>query len=248
MDRFISRVTLAVDDLEIKRVDRKGREVTAYAAAFAQPAEVRDRHGHYWEEINRTAFNRTISHGIERVNVFYNHGYDLTGKPNILGAVPLATPRMIKPDGHGLLTRAYYNDSELSDAVLAAWEGGQIKGQSFSGRVYQDREVGQREGIPHIERTELGLKEFGPTFAPAYEGAGLVMIRSNDDLTELVRSMIKELIGTPHGSPDLDNGSTPTGLTTETDSTDGHSSLNRARLTLKRKRILSGVTRNEKAS
>src|ERR1700750_352165 len=155
MDRFISRV-VALDDMDIKRVNRKAREVTAYATFFGQPAEIQDKHGHYWEEINRVSFNRAISHGIQRVQVFYNHGYDLTGRPNIVGSVPLATPQAIKPDGHGLLTVSRYNDGELSDAVLAAWEGGQIKGQSFSGRVYKDRTVGERDGIPHVERMELG--------------------------------------------------------------------------------------------
>lgn len=227
-ERYIARV-VALDDFDIKRVNRKAREVTAYATFFGQPAKIRDKHGHYWEEINRAAFNRTISHGVGRVQVFYNHGYDLTGRPNMLGAVPVATPQQIKPDGRGLLTVSRYNDGELADAILAAWEGGQIKGQSFSGRVYQDREVGQRDGIPHIERTELGLKEYGPTHSPAYEGDGLVMIRSQDDLAELVRSMIQDIAaGTPLAPPtDSTTSATPAGPgAEETDSAVGHSTRN----------------------
>lgn len=241
MDRMISRV-YALDDVDIKRVDRKGREVTAYAAVFGQPAEIRDKHGHYWEEINRSAFNRTLSHGVSRVQVFYNHGYDLTGRPNMLGAVPVASPVRVEPDGRGLITVSRYNDGELADAILAAWEGGQIRGQSFSGKVYQDRKIGQRSGIDHIERTELGLREYGPTHSPAYEGAGLVMIRSNDDLAELVRSMIHELAGTQPASPASPGGTSPD-LAAPTDSGQAHSSRNtRALLALKRKRLtLTGV-------
>jgi phage head maturation protease len=226
-NELISR-WVAIEDLDIKRVDRKAREVTAYATFFGQPAEIRDKHGHYWEEINRSSFNRTISHGIGRVQVFYNHGYDLTGRPNILGAVPIATPTAIRPDGRGLLTISRYNDGDVADAVLAAWEGGQIKGQSFSGKVHQDREVGQRDGLPHIERTELGLREYGPTHAPAYDGDGLVMIRSQEELAELVRSMIHDIsTGTPSASlVDGSNGGTPTGPLAETDSATGHSSRN----------------------
>lgn len=244
---MISR-TYTLTDVDIKRVDRQGREVTAYAAVFGQPAEIRDKYGHYFEQIHRSAFSRSISRGIERVQVFYNHGYDLSGKPNMLGAVPIATPVSISPDGTGLLTVSRYNDGELSDAVLAAWEGGQIRGQSFSGRVYQDRELGKRNGVKHVERTELGLKEYGPTHSPAYDGAGLVMIRSQEDLDVLIRSIISDMTGTPvTGS--RNDGHAGDGLAeqADTDSPDGHSSsIARQRLALKRKRLLirSGVNEN----
>jgi len=210
-EKLISRV-FALSDLDIKRVDRKGREVTAYAAVFAEPAEIHDKYGHYWEEINRTGFNRTISHPgfLNRVSVFYNHGYDLTGKPNMLGAVPIATAREVKADSRGLITRSYYNDSDLASAILAGWEGGQIKGQSFSGRVYQDRLLGQLDGLDHVERTELGLREYGPTYSPAYEGAGLVAIRSDVELAELVRSIITEINGTSTKASPLTGNTAPT--------------------------------------
>lgn len=220
-----------LDDFDIKR-DRAGRTVTAYAAVFGQDTEIRDKHGHYIEGINRSAFNRTLSHGIQRIKVHYNHGYDLTGRPNGLLAVPIATPVEIRPDGRGLLTISRYNDGELADAVLAAWEGGQITGQSFAGRVYQSRELGRRGKLPVIERTELGLREYGPTHAPAYEGAGLVTIRNQDELIELVRSIIREQNGTSSTSPIADDA-TPPGPGVAQDSPDGHSERS------KRQRILA---------
>lgn len=229
-ERLISR-WVAIEDMEISRVNRQAREVTAYATFFGQPAEIRDKHGHYWEEINRTAFNRTLSHGVGRVQVFYNHGYDLSGRPNILGAVPIATPSSIKPDGRGLLTIARYNDSEVADAVLAAWEGGQIRGQSFSGKVFQDRVKGSRGGLEHIERTELGLREFGPTHSPAYDGDGLVMMRS--EFEDVLRAILPTLInpdGTPlSASPEgRSTSATPPGPgADDEDSASRHSSRNR---------------------
>ncbi len=237
---------LPVTDMEIQRVDRKGRTVTAYAAVFDEEAEILDKHGHYYEKINAAGFNRTLAHGIQRVQVFYNHGYDLTGKPNMLGAVPIATPVEITVPRRGLLTVSRYNDGELADAVLAAWEGGQIKGQSFTGRVFQSREVGRNGKLPVVERMELGLKEYGPTHSPAYEGAGLVAIRSQEDLAELVRSMISEMIpGTPDGDSPGDATPNP-GPGTPEDSPSGHSD----RATIARKRLAAfratelGLTRD----
>lgn len=225
---LISRF-LAIDDFDIRRVNRKQREVTAYAAAFGQEAEIQDRHGHYVELINSAAYNRTLSHGIQRVQVYYNHGYDLSGKPNMLGAVPIATPSSISPDGHGLLTVSRYNDSDLADAVLAGWEGGQIKGQSFTGRVYKSRTVGRSGPLDVIERMELGLKEYGPTPSPAYDGAGLVAIRSQEELIELVRSMISDMVGTPARDSRTDDGTPAPGLAAPEDSPDGHSGRNRVK-------------------
>jgi phage head maturation protease len=217
---------LAVDDMEIKRVNRGEREVTAYAALFDQPAQIRDKHGHYWEQINRTSWNRALSHGIQRVQVHYNHGYDLTGRPNGLLAVPIATPASITPDGRGLLTVSRYNDGEVADAVLSAWEGGQVKGQSFTGRVYQSRKIGRNGDLDLIERTELGLKEYGPTPIPAYDGDMLVAIRSQGDLAELVRSIIADIAGTPQDSP-ADIATPNPGPGAPEDSPEQHSSRNR---------------------
>jgi HK97 family phage prohead protease len=228
MTSTIETVTrfLAVDDMEITRTDRAGRTVTAYAAVFDQEAEILDKHGHYMEKINRAAYNRTLSHGIQRVQVFYNHGYDLSGKPNGLLAVPVATPVSITPDGKGLLTVSRYNDGEVADGILAAWEGGQIRGQSFTGRVYQTKQLGRNGKLPVLERMELGLKEYGPTHSPAYEGAGLVAIRSQEDLAELVRSMISEMTGTPMASP-AENGTPTPGPAAPEDPPAGHSGRNR---------------------
>lgn len=239
-DTVISRI-YSLEDVDIKRVDRKGREVTAYATVFGVPTEIRDKHGHYYESISRTAFNRTLSHGWNRVQVFYNHGYDLTGRPNMLGAVPIATPQDIRPDTRGLITVSRYNDGELADAVLAAWAGGQITGQSFSGKVYRDEPKGRRGNLEHIERTELGLREYGPTHSPAYDDAGLIAIRSREEFLEVVRSLlVEELAGTPIGAALASQGktgatATPAPGTEDADPPSGHSSLrNRARQTGKK--------------
>jgi hypothetical protein len=82
--------SFALDDIHILRAadgHGDGRTVEAYAAIFDTPTEITDQHGHYLEVIARTAFNRTISHGFDRVGVFYHHGLTLHGTPSDLGSV-----------------------------------------------------------------------------------------------------------------------------------------------------------------
>ena len=187
--------TWALEDIEIAR-GGDGRTVTAYAAVFGQDAEIRDQHGHYIERIDPRAFAKTLQETKpERIGVLYNHGIDASGQPNMLGSVPIGTPLEIKADGRGLLTITRYNKSDLADAVLAAISDGQIRGQSFRGRVFKSNRE-RTSGLPVITRTELGLREYGPTHAPAYEGAGILAVRSASDLEEMVRTMITNMIPT----------------------------------------------------
>lgn len=212
--------TWELDDIEIQR-GGDGRTVTAYAAVFGQDAEIRDQHGHYIERIDPRAFAKTLQETRpERIGVLYNHGFDATGQPNMLGSVPIGTPIEVRADGKGLLTVTRYNKSEMADAVLAAIEGGQIKGQSFRGRIYKSRSE-KGAGLKTITRTELGLKEYGPTHSPAYEGAGILAVRSASDLEDLLRTMIAKMIptgtpgatSTPDQEPDSDESRKHSGRT-----------------------------------
>lgn len=174
--------TWALDDILI-RSGGDGRTVEAYAAVFDSPSEIKDEHGHYMEVIARSAFNRAISHGIGRVNVFYHHGMTLHGTPSDLGSVPIGSPVDIRPDGRGLRTVTRFNRSALADSVLEAIRNDDIRGYSFRGRVFQSnpsRVPRARPGspLPSITRTELGLAEYGPTPHPAYAEAGILAVRS----------------------------------------------------------------------
>ena len=174
--------TWALDDILI-RTGGDGRTVEAYAAVFDTPSEITDQHGHYMEVISRSAFNRAISHGIDRINVFYHHGMTLHGTPSDLGSVPIGSPVDIRPDGRGLRTVTRFNRSTLAEGVLEAIRAGDIKGYSFRGRVFQSNparvpHVRTGSPLPTITRTELGLAEYGPTPTPAYAEAGILAVRS----------------------------------------------------------------------
>lgn len=213
--------TWPLEGIEILR-GGDGRTVEAYAAVFDSPAEITDQHGHYMEEIDRAAFNRDINRSRPQggrdywlTNCFYNHGADLHGQPNGLLSVPLGSPQEIRADGKGLLTITRYNKTELADSVLEAIRHGDIRAQSFRGRVYKstpDRlPRGSRSDgpLPTIRRMELGIAEYGPTPSAFYKDAGIIAVRAEqvapilaalpaDERAELIRMLSP---GAPQDSP-----------------------------------------------
>lgn len=230
--------TWALDDITRSKTG-DGRTVTAYAAIFGVPTEVRDQHGHYDEEIHRAAFNRTAKTG--KAVCLYNHGHTLDGKPNGLLQVPLGTPLEIKPDGRGLLTVTRYNKSETADAVLAAIDAGDIRAQSFRGRVIRSDPQGRvpraRPGgqLPKVTRLELGLSDYGPTPVPYYAGAEIVAVRSRlvDGVDQLDDDERAQLLAALTATP-ADSGP---------GAADPHQLVHSGRLAIRRARIRADMLR-----
>lgn len=184
-----------LDDIEIlsRAKGGDGRTVTAYAAIFDLPYEVRDRYGHYEEEIHRAAFTRTLNGnaGARAACCLYNHGRDLDGRPNIVAQVPLGVPLKIEPDGRGLLTVTRYNKGDFADTILAAIENGGIKSQSFQGPAYQSSpdypggmvpRARAGQALPRVTRMQLGLQDYGPTPVPVNNTEMIVAVRSAIDI------------------------------------------------------------------
>jgi HK97 family phage prohead protease len=178
----------ALEDIEIQR-GGDGRTVTAYAAMFGQPYEVRDQHGHYMEEIERSAFNRTLSHGavLRSAVCLYNHGFTAGGAPDMLGSVPLGTPVEIRAEPKGLLTVTRYNKTALADSVLEAIRNGDIRSQSFRGRIHRSSpervpKIRSGQPLPTVVRHELGLSDYGPTPFAVNAAAEIVAVRSTTEI------------------------------------------------------------------
>jgi len=186
--------TYDLEDIHIVRTaqgDSTGRLVEAYAAVFNTPAEISDFEGHYLEEIDGSAFNKVLADigrsraGFGKVKVMYNHGMTIHGTPSERGSMPIATPVEIRPESRGLLTLARYSDTPFADEVLENIRNGAITAQSFTGRIVRsdpqlrrgDRHRPRGGQLPRVRRTELGLKEFGPTPFEAYSGAEIVGVR-----------------------------------------------------------------------
>jgi len=186
--------TYGLEDAHIVRTgegDSSGRLVEAYCAVFDDPAEIQDHQGHYIEDIDRAAFNKRIADvqrskaGFGLVKCMYNHGLTIHGTPAERFSMPCAVTEHISAEGRGVLTRARYLDTALGNEVLELWRSGAITAQSFTGAIIRSSpelrrgdQYRPRSGeLPRVRRLELGLREFGGTPFPAYDGADLVGVR-----------------------------------------------------------------------
>jgi len=153
------------------------------------PAEIRDHEGHYNEENDPTAFNRSIDHAARAsrspFRCIYNHGMTIHGTPAERFSIPIGTPEEVRAETRGLLTRTRYNETPLADEVLEAIISGGITAQSYSGRIIRSTPQ-LRAGEKHrprggqlqtVRRLELGLREYGPTPFPAFSGAEILGVR-----------------------------------------------------------------------
>lgn len=177
-------------DLEISR-SGDGRTVTAYAATFEHSYPVIDDHGDYDEIINRAAFNRELGRGFAHVGVLYNHGLTAWGTPSDTGSRPVGTPLDIHPDGRGLITVTRYLETPAGDEMLEAIRSGALKFMSFRGPIYDTIRRSAGRGRMVLERTALGLKEYGPTLFPANDAAAILAVR-NQSLAERIEKLPAE--------------------------------------------------------
>jgi phage head maturation protease len=91
----------------------------------------------------------------------------------------------IRADSRGPVTRSRYLDTPLGNEVLEMWRSGAVTAQSFTGQIIRsspelrrgEKYRPQAGKLPRVRRLELGLKEYGPTPFPAYQGAELVGVR-----------------------------------------------------------------------
>lgn len=189
--------SFAIDDLVV-RSDGDGRTVEAYAAVFGQPTEINDHYGHYYEIIDRAAFDGVIKRGVKPA-VFFNHARDIFGRPSEKWSAPIGVHRSIAADGRGLRVGAYISRTPAGDEALELMRDGAVDGFSFSGKPNRSKDVHPAKAgdLKTVVRQELGLAEYGPAVFRAYEGAKVLALRSQqlaDDLAELTPDQLSELI------------------------------------------------------
>lgn len=169
--------SFAIDDLVV-RADGDGRTVEAYAAVFNQPTEIQDQYGHYYEVIDRSAFNGVIKRNV-KPQVFFNHGRDMYGNRSDRWSTPIAVHRSIAADGRGLRVQSWFVNTTAGDEALELVRSGAVDGYSFSGKPNRSKPIPATSGdIPTIIRQDMGLVEYGPAIMRAYDGAKVLALRS----------------------------------------------------------------------
>lgn len=171
-----------------------GRTVDAYAAVFDTPQEIRDREGHYIEQLHRSTFDKTLAQRGNQLQAIFNHGKTMYGTPSERFSMPIGVPLEVKPEPKGLWTATRMAKTPLGDEVLQLIDEGAIKGYSFSGSfLATDRQRAKAAGgLPTFVRMETALREYGPTPFPYYADAQIVGVRS--EAAELLATMTAEEI------------------------------------------------------
>lgn len=184
---------VAFDDMTI-RSDGDGRTVEGYAAAFNVPAEIRDQDGHYNEVLARTSFDNTIKIRGTNFGVFYNHARTIYGTPDGALSVPIGVALEVSTDERGVFTATRYLDNPLADSVLDGIKQRAIRGQSFSGKFMASTrsKTNKRGELPTITRTEVAMREYGPTVFPAYTEAAILGTRSVSNFLDELASIDPE--------------------------------------------------------
>lgn len=196
-----------IEDIAI-RSGGGGRTVVAYCAVFDSPYEVADEHGRYIESIHRSGFNRRLATLRDTPPMcLYNHGFLLgTRTPSERFSMPLGTPLLdeFRADARGLLTVTKYANTPLADEALELIRSGALVAQSFRGAIYQSRPMTGRDGLPGVERMQLGLIDYGPTPAAVAHKASIVGVRSNallEQIADLTDEERAELLANLSGAP-----------------------------------------------
>lgn len=200
MDQVLERYA-PLEDITI-RSDGTGRTVEAYAAVFGQQQEVRDFEGHYFEELGRSSFDRTTVQRAGKFQSFYNHGRTMQGTPAERFSMPLGRVEEVRAEDRGLLTVTRYSATPLADEVLEQINDGTITGMSWSGTAVQTERTRPKGSLPIFKRTEIALREFGPTPFPTYADAKIVAVRAEaGNLLALLEP--EELAAHLRGLPDV---------------------------------------------
>ena len=197
-----------------------GFTLEGYGAVFSQSTRIDSWEGLFDEQIDRSAFEKTLS---ERTPVLqFDHGRDPA-----TGTVPIGSIKEIRGDDHGLFVQARLHDNARVEPIRQAIASGSVDGMSFRFQVIRDAWDESSE-VPMRTLKEVSLLEVGPVVFPAYAGAS-VGVRSilatlpEDERAALIEEIRQAIL---LDVPDVDAAVLGTSAD-DTDADDSVTSVNR---------------------
>lgn len=173
-----------------------GNNMVGYSVVFNQWARINDQDGEYWERVLPGATAKSIKERGDRIIVQFDHGHH-----PLIGSIPIASPRAVWEDDHGLFGWDRLHQSWLFEPVREAIASRAIRGQSFRFSIPEGGAAWTKAGRDGLRRRELNettILERGAVVWPAYVGTE-VAVRA------LVRAMPETLRAAVLGDADEDN-------------------------------------------
>lgn len=155
-------------DLEIRG---DGRTVYGLAVPFDTPATIYERGQSYDEVFRMGSFARTIAERGDRVKFLLNHDRQ---------TLPLGKATMLREDPAGLIGEFRVSATDAGDQALELIRDGVLDALSvgFAPTPKGTRGIPGRD--PIVERIDVKLMEVSAVAFPAYEGAVIGGVRSED--------------------------------------------------------------------
>jgi len=165
-----------------------------HAAVFEQRTWIGSREYGFWEQVDPTAFNKTLADGAD-VRMLINHD------PNLLLARSTAGTLRLTVDERGLVADADMAPTSYAADLSVLLERGDVTQMSFAFEPIAWRSEVAEDGKPLITLTEVRLWDVSVVTYPAYEqtDAGLrgaafeVLTRSlglnDDEVASVLRSV-----------------------------------------------------------
>ncbi len=205
------------DSAEIVRVVGEGDgtpTMVGHFAVFNQWTEISSLYeGHFMEQIDKGAFEKTFKENGPRSRVLFEHGRD-----PVIGNKVLGKPEVLREDEAGAYAEVPLLNTSYNRDLIPGIEAGQY-GQSFRFQVTR-MEVNEEpeasdynpNALPERTIKEVRMMEFGPCTFPAYAGTDVGLRSMTDEIVygltldeiEELRNLVNERESDP------DAGSTTT--------------------------------------
>jgi phage head maturation protease len=139
-------------------------------AIFDRWAEIDSPEGHFLEKIARGAFRKTVKENLAGVRAILSHGKDPSLGQTVLGKIASIEEG---PDSASAVVNLFRSvPGLLLDGLKAGVYGASFRGQAIKSQTtwHPGRSAHNPGGLPEVVRTEIKLKDVGPTPFAAYEG------------------------------------------------------------------------------